>query len=55
MSPHPRLARVVPLVADLRRALAGRLVVCVTHDPAVAGEDDSVLALGTHTPAPARR
>ncbi|PZA19396.1 thiol reductant ABC exporter subunit CydC, partial [Modestobacter versicolor] len=43
------------LVADLRRALAGRLVVCVTHDPAVAGEQDSVLALGAHAPAPARR
>jgi hypothetical protein len=39
------------LVADLRRVLAGGLVVCVTHDPAVAGEDDSVLALGTHAPA----
>jgi ATP-binding cassette subfamily C protein CydCD len=43
------------LLADLRRALAGRLVVCVTHDPAVAGERDSVLALSVHTPTPARR
>jgi ATP-binding cassette subfamily C protein CydCD len=43
------------LLADLRRALAGRLVVCVTHDPAVAGERDSVLALTVHAPTPARR
>ncbi|MCU1620053.1 MAG: cydD, partial [Modestobacter sp.] len=43
------------LVADLRRALAGRLVVCVTHDPALAEEQDSVLVLGAHAPAPARR
>ncbi len=43
------------LVTDLRRALAGRLVVCVTHDPAIAGEQDSVLALAEHAPAPARR
>jgi ATP-binding cassette subfamily C protein CydCD len=43
------------LVTDLRRALAGRLVVCLTHDPALAGEQDSVLALGRHVPAPARR
>jgi len=42
-------------VADLRRALAGRLVVCVTHDLALAGERDSVLTLGAHAPAPARR
>src|SRR3954465_7685916 len=43
-------------VADLRRALAGRLVVCVTHDLAVADQRyDSVLELGAHTPAPARR
>jgi ATP-binding cassette subfamily C protein CydCD len=34
------------LVADLRRALAGRLVVCVTHDPDLAGAEDSVLRLG---------
>ncbi|WP_345433646.1 thiol reductant ABC exporter subunit CydC [Modestobacter marinus] len=33
------------LVADLRRALAGRLVVCVTHDPALAEEHDDVLQL----------
>ncbi|MCZ2818577.1 thiol reductant ABC exporter subunit CydC [Modestobacter sp. VKM Ac-2984] len=47
------------LVADLRRALAGRLVVCVTHDPALAEERDSVLRLAgaaaEHTPATARR
>ena len=42
------------LVADLRRALAGRLVVCVTHDPALVGDRDSVLELG-HAAAPARR
>jgi ATP-binding cassette subfamily C protein CydCD len=34
------------LVTDLRRALAGRLVVCVTHDPDLAGAEDSVLRLG---------
>ncbi|SCX56836.1 ATP-binding cassette, subfamily C, CydCD [Klenkia marina] len=33
------------LVADLRRALAGRVVVCVTHDDAVAGPDDTTLTL----------
>ncbi|WP_241176096.1 thiol reductant ABC exporter subunit CydC [Modestobacter sp. KNN46-3] len=47
------------LVADLRRALEGRLVVCVTHDAAVAEEHDSVLrldgAVPEHAPAPARR
>jgi ATP-binding cassette subfamily C protein CydCD len=43
------------LVADLRRALAGRLVVCVTHDPAVADERDSALVLGAHATTPARR
>jgi ATP-binding cassette subfamily C protein CydCD len=43
------------LVADLRRALAGRLVVCVTHDPALAGDGDSVLVLGAHAADPARR
>jgi ATP-binding cassette subfamily C protein CydCD len=43
------------LVADLRRALAGRLVVCVTHDVALAGEGDSVLVLGAHATDPARR
>jgi ATP-binding cassette subfamily C protein CydCD len=43
------------LVADLHRALAGRLVVCVTHHPALAGERDSSLELGTHAPTPARR
>jgi ATP-binding cassette subfamily C protein CydCD len=43
------------LVTDLRGALAGRLVVCVTHDPALADERDSVLVLGAHAPVPARR
>jgi ATP-binding cassette subfamily C protein CydCD len=44
------------LVADLRRALAGRLVVCVTHDPAVAGERDTELVLtGASTVAAAHR
>jgi ATP-binding cassette subfamily C protein CydCD len=43
------------LVADLRRALAGRLVVCVTHDVALADEGDSVLVLGAHAPDAARR
>jgi ATP-binding cassette subfamily C protein CydCD len=33
------------LVIDLRRALAGRLVVCVTHDRQLAGEEDVVLHL----------
>ncbi|WP_082556623.1 thiol reductant ABC exporter subunit CydC [Modestobacter sp. Leaf380] len=33
------------LVADLRRVLAGRVVVCVTHDDAVAAEGDTVVAL----------
>ncbi|MGY2079285.1 thiol reductant ABC exporter subunit CydC [Modestobacter sp. SYSU DS0657] len=33
------------LVTDLRRALAGRLVVCVTHDPALTAGDDSVVDL----------
>ncbi|QXG76626.1 thiol reductant ABC exporter subunit CydC [Modestobacter sp. L9-4] len=44
------------LVADLRRALADRLVVCVTHDPAVAGERDTELVLtGASTVAAAHR
>ena len=43
------------LVADLRQALAGRLVVCVTHDPALAGEADTVVHLGGHAPVGARR
>jgi ATP-binding cassette subfamily C protein CydCD len=34
------------LVADLRRALAGRLVVCVTHDRDLVRDDDTVLDLG---------
>ncbi|MGY1839736.1 MULTISPECIES: thiol reductant ABC exporter subunit CydC [unclassified Modestobacter] len=43
------------LVADLRRALAGRLVVCVTHDPELPGDDDSVVDLGVHAQLAARR
>ncbi|MGY1843737.1 thiol reductant ABC exporter subunit CydC [Modestobacter sp. SYSU DS0875] len=43
------------LVADLRRALAGRLVVCVTHDPALADEDDTVLTLAGAAVQSARR
>ncbi|MGY5885116.1 thiol reductant ABC exporter subunit CydC [Modestobacter lacusdianchii] len=43
------------LVADLRRALAGRLVVCVTHDHDLAGADDTVVDLGTHAQVAARR
>ncbi len=44
------------LVTDLRAALADRLVVCVTHDAALADEDvDTVLRLGGHVLAPARR
>ncbi|WP_029430055.1 thiol reductant ABC exporter subunit CydC [Blastococcus sp. URHD0036] len=34
------------LVADLRTALAGQVVVCVTHDDAVTGPDDRVVHLG---------
>jgi ATP-binding cassette subfamily C protein CydCD len=34
------------LMSDLRQALAGRLVVCVTHDQDLAGDEDSVLVLG---------
>jgi ATP-binding cassette subfamily C protein CydCD len=33
------------LVADLRRALTGRVVVCVTHDDAVSCDDDTTLTL----------
>jgi ATP-binding cassette subfamily C protein CydCD len=33
------------LVADLRSALAGRLVVCVTHDRTLAGPEDSAVQL----------
>jgi ATP-binding cassette subfamily C protein CydCD len=44
------------LVADLRAALADRLVVCVTHDASLPDEDvDTVVRLGGHVPAPARR
>jgi ATP-binding cassette, subfamily C, bacterial CydCD len=41
------------LVRDLRTALAGRVVVCVTHDDAVEQPGDSVLALGTSALRPA--
>jgi ATP-binding cassette subfamily C protein CydCD len=34
------------LVRDLRAALAGRVVVCVTHDDALAGPADRIVALG---------
>ncbi|MGX5657613.1 ATP-binding cassette domain-containing protein, partial [Geodermatophilus nigrescens] len=40
------------LVADLRRALAGRVVVCVTHDDAVERPGDTVLRLGATAPVP---
>ena len=43
------------LVADLRRALAGRLVVCVTHDRTLADERDGVLQLDGHGRVAARR
>ncbi|MGY1856884.1 thiol reductant ABC exporter subunit CydC [Modestobacter sp. SYSU DS0290] len=43
------------LVADLRRALAGRLVVCVTHDPQLPDEDDTVLTLPGASVQSARR
>jgi ATP-binding cassette subfamily C protein CydCD len=33
------------LVRDLRTALAGRVVVCVTHDDRVVGPDDTTLTL----------
>ncbi|NYJ03789.1 thiol reductant ABC exporter subunit CydC [Petropleomorpha daqingensis] len=36
------------LVRDLRRALAGRVVVCVTHDDDVAGPGDAEIRLGAH-------
>jgi ATP-binding cassette subfamily C protein CydCD len=39
------------LVADLRRALAGRVVVCVTHDDAVERAGDTVVRLGAPEPA----
>jgi hypothetical protein len=36
---------------DLRAALAGRVVVCVTHDDDLAGPDDRELRLGSHAGA----
>ncbi|PRY47873.1 ATP-binding cassette subfamily C protein CydCD [Geodermatophilus tzadiensis] len=39
------------LVRDLRRALAGRVVVCVTHDDALEQPGDSVVRLGAPEPA----
>jgi ATP-binding cassette subfamily C protein CydCD len=39
------------LLADLRAALAGRVVVCVTHDDAVARPGDTVLELDPRVPA----
>ncbi|MGY1667886.1 thiol reductant ABC exporter subunit CydC [Geodermatophilus sp. SYSU D00696] len=41
------------LVADLRQALAGRVVVCVTHDDAVERPGDTVLDLGAREAVPA--
>jgi ATP-binding cassette subfamily C protein CydCD len=38
-------------VADLRRALAGRVVVCVTHDDALERPGDTVVRLGAAEPA----
>jgi ATP-binding cassette subfamily C protein CydCD len=49
------------LVRDLRAALAGRVVVCVTHDDDVAAAGDTVVRLGAPaelapgTPRTARR
>jgi ATP-binding cassette, subfamily C, bacterial CydCD len=42
---HLDPATATALVRDLRRALAGRVVVCVTHDEHLAGADDTVLRL----------
>ncbi|MGY1822105.1 thiol reductant ABC exporter subunit CydC [Geodermatophilus sp. SYSU D00079] len=42
------------LVRDLRTALAGRVVVCVTHDDDVAQAGDTVVRLGEPVAAPAR-
>ena len=36
------------LVRDLRAALAGRVVVCVTHDDDLAAPGDRELRLGAH-------
>ncbi|MGY1670407.1 thiol reductant ABC exporter subunit CydC [Geodermatophilus sp. SYSU D00710] len=41
------------LVADLRQALVGRVVVCVTHDDAVERPGDTVLDLGAREAVPA--
>ncbi len=41
------------LVRDLRRALADRVVVCVTHDDAVEQPGDTVVRLGTRAPVAA--
>jgi ATP-binding cassette subfamily C protein CydCD len=38
------------LVRDLRTALAGRVVVCVTHDDAVAAPGDRLVRLGAAVP-----
>ncbi|SFF76638.1 thiol reductant ABC exporter subunit CydC [Blastococcus tunisiensis] len=40
------------LVDDLRRALAGRVVVCVTHDDDLARPGDTVVRLSARAPAP---
>jgi ATP-binding cassette subfamily C protein CydCD len=39
------------LVRDLRAALAGRVVVCVTHDDDLAGPGDTEIRLGAHAAA----
>ncbi|SNS81524.1 ATP-binding cassette, subfamily C, CydCD [Geodermatophilus pulveris] len=40
------------LLGDLRAALAGRVVVCVTHDDTVERAGDTVVRLGAARPAP---
>ena len=49
----PPTARV--LIADLRRVLRDRTVVCVTHDPAVQSPEDTVLDLTPARPRLSRR
>jgi ATP-binding cassette subfamily C protein CydCD len=39
-------------VGDLRAALAGRVVVCVTHDDDVERPGDTVVRLGVTEPVP---
>src|SRR4051794_32748254 len=42
------------LVRDLRAALSGRVVVCVTHDDDLAEPGDTIVHLGAGTPATIR-